>query len=70
MMLASLLNSQVSNANDFGNSWKTGDRQCIDPGPDDVCPAGQQAEVKAKSDCNAIIDAFGECKIYVLPCLF
>ncbi|KAJ8031641.1 IgGFc-binding protein [Holothuria leucospilota] len=48
----------ISNVIEFASSWKTGDRQCIDPEPV-VCPADETESVEAQNACNAIIDPLG-----------
>ncbi|XP_071839367.1 IgGFc-binding protein-like isoform X2 [Apostichopus japonicus] len=61
----------LSNPIDFGNSWKTGERQCV---PEEiVCPIGEEAETEAKNVCNAIIDPLGAlavCHDFVDPIPF
>lgn len=44
---------------EFASSWKTGERQCVDPEPI-VCPADETESVEAQNACNAIIDPLGE----------
>ncbi|KAJ8031639.1 Zonadhesin [Holothuria leucospilota] len=48
----------ISNVIEFASSWKTGDRQCVDPDPV-VCPADETESVEAQNACNAIIDPLG-----------
>ncbi|XP_071838865.1 IgGFc-binding protein-like isoform X2 [Apostichopus japonicus] len=69
----SITGELLSNPIDFGNSWKTGDRQCVDTPEEIVCPVGGEAETEAKNACNTIIDPLGAlavCHDFVDPTPF